>query len=113
MAPGEGRGCASEAPAPDGAPSGGHRSARPAWPPRLRDTRSPALLQRPEEVENEEKEDKVETEEEDSSGLQGQSSLALCSCLPPGLQRSGVESGGSVSSERERKEAIFSPVARV
>lgn len=55
----------------------------------------------------------METEEEDSSGLQGQSSLALCSRLPPGLQRSGVESGGSVSSERERKEAIFSPVARV
>lgn len=41
-------------PGPDGAPSGGHRSARPARSPRLRDTRSPALLQRPQEVENEE-----------------------------------------------------------
>lgn len=45
-------------------------------------------------------------------GCRGRTRSLSAPAYRPGLQRSGVESGGSVSSERERKEAIFSPVAR-
>lgn len=48
----------------------------------------------------------MEKEEEDSSGLQGQSSLALCSRLPPGAaaQRRRI---GRKCKQRERKEGGY------
>lgn len=49
--------------------------------------------------------------EEDMAGSAGHSSP--CSRFLPGLQSGGTKPGGILSSERERKGAIFSTVARV